>query len=316
MVAGAAAALFVVAAAIELWGVHHQLGLVRAERERIHPEIASTMVGRTTVDAAYRHLATLNAIERASPQWSSRDRDRSRDALPDDAHLMAIRTRDDSVIVDGAGRSRRARVRRARAGRPAHRREGGGRRCVASCRTAARDALEHFAIAARVARPTTAARRRPRRTRSRRRPGPMKWSTMSRRATGAPCCSASVVLLPALLFIWGVRPYQAALSDARDQLATERATLARERAAIATARRNPQLQHIADSAMRAMRPRLFEGKDDVMASAELASYLGEVAQQGAGLAAGREHASGDAGRARACARCASRFAPSRICSAR
>jgi hypothetical protein len=87
-----------------------------------------------------------------------------------------------------------------------------------------------------------------------------------------------LVLLPGLLYIWGVRPYLAALSDARDQLATERATLARERAAIATARQNPQLQHIADSAMRAMRPRLFEGRDDVMASAELASYLGDVAR--------------------------------------
>src|SRR5262249_56921315 len=87
----------------------------------------------------------------------------------------------------------------------------------------------------------------------------------------------AVVLLPGLLFIWGVRPYRTALADARDQLATERATLARERAAIATARRNPQLQHVADSAMRAMRPRLFEGKDDVMASAELASYLAPVA---------------------------------------
>src|SRR5215813_8110105 len=88
-----------------------------------------------------------------------------------------------------------------------------------------------------------------------------------------------LVLLPALLFIWAVRPYQAALSDARDELAAERATLARERAAILTARKNPQLQHIADSAMRVMRPRLFEGKDDVMASAELASYLGDVAAE-------------------------------------
>src|SRR5205814_6562875 len=87
----------------------------------------------------------------------------------------------------------------------------------------------------------------------------------------------ALVLLPGLLYIWAVRPYQAAMSDARDQLATERATLARERSAIATARQNPELQHIADSAMRAMRPRLFEGKDDVMASAELAAYLGEVA---------------------------------------
>lgn len=106
----------------------------------------------------------------------------------------------------------------------------------------------------------------------------MKWSTMPSRDRRAVMLGA-VILLPALLFIWGVRPYRAALVDARDQLATERATLARERAAIETARRNPQLQHVADSAMRAMRPRLFEGKDDVMASAELASYLGEVASE-------------------------------------
>jgi hypothetical protein len=87
-----------------------------------------------------------------------------------------------------------------------------------------------------------------------------------------------VVLLPGLLLIWGVRPYRAALSDTRDRLATERATLARERAAVATAQRNPQLQHIADSAMRTMTPRLFEGKDDVMASSELAAYVGDVAR--------------------------------------
>lgn len=106
----------------------------------------------------------------------------------------------------------------------------------------------------------------------------MKWSTMSPRDRRAVVIGA-VVLLPGFLLIWGVRPYQAALSDARDQLATERATLARERAAVATARQNPQLQHIADSAMRDMRPRLFEGKDDVMASAELASYVGDVARK-------------------------------------
>lgn len=106
----------------------------------------------------------------------------------------------------------------------------------------------------------------------------MKWSTMSTRDRRAVLLGA-FFLLPWLVFIWGVRPYRNALGDARDQLATERATLARERAAIATAKENPQLQHVADSAMRAMSPRLFEGKDDVMASAELASYLGEVAAQ-------------------------------------
>jgi hypothetical protein len=89
----------------------------------------------------------------------------------------------------------------------------------------------------------------------------------------------ALVLLPPLLFIWGVRPFRTALADAREQLRTERETLARERAALALARRNPQLQHVADSAMREMSPRLFAGRDDVMASAELASYIGEVARQ-------------------------------------
>ena len=106
----------------------------------------------------------------------------------------------------------------------------------------------------------------------------MKWSTMKARDRRAVLYGA-IVLLPGLLFIWAWRPYQAALEDARDRLATERATLARERAAVTAARQNPQLQHVADSVMRAMRPRLFEGKDDVMASAELASYVGDIARK-------------------------------------
>jgi len=104
----------------------------------------------------------------------------------------------------------------------------------------------------------------------------MKWSTMKPSERRTVIVGGALVLL-GLVPIYVVRPYRAALSDARDQLAAERQTLAREQAAIATARENPQLQHVADSAMRATRPRLFEGRDDVMASAELASYLGEVA---------------------------------------
>jgi hypothetical protein len=103
----------------------------------------------------------------------------------------------------------------------------------------------------------------------------MRWSTMSPRERRAIVMGAGVVLAGFAL-IWG-RMYRDALSSARDELATERGALARERVAVATARHNPQLQHIADSAMRAMRPRLFEGKDDVMASSELASYIGDVA---------------------------------------
>ncbi len=105
----------------------------------------------------------------------------------------------------------------------------------------------------------------------------MKWRAMKPSDRRAIIIGA-VVLLPGFVFIWGVRPYESALADARDRLATERLALSRERAAVANARRNPQLRHVADSATSAARPRLFEGKDDVMAGAELASYLGDVAR--------------------------------------
>jgi hypothetical protein len=152
-VAVAAAALFVAAAAIELWGVHRQLGIVRAEREKIRPQIASTMVGRTTVDAAYRHLTALAAIERKSPHWSTVIATLT-DAIPEDAFLLAVRTRDDSVIVDGLAQ-------RARRVFDALEQANGltGVRAAAPVRRELQDggaeALEHFAIAARVVPETT-----------------------------------------------------------------------------------------------------------------------------------------------------------------
>jgi hypothetical protein len=147
-VAAAAAAMFVISAGVELWGVHHQLALVRAERERIRPALASTMVGRTTVKATYQHLTTLNAIERAAPQWSAVIASLT-DALPDDAHLMAFRTRDDSVIVDGVA-DHAARVFNALE----KTNNLTGVKSAAAVRREIQDggsdALEHFVIAARV----------------------------------------------------------------------------------------------------------------------------------------------------------------------
>ena len=89
---------------------------------------------------------------------------------------------------------------------------------------------------------------------------------------------ALLVLLPFAIYLLGVRPYGVALGEARDRLASERALLARERGAVAMARRNPELQHLTDSALRAMEPRLFEGTDDVIASSDLAAYVGELAR--------------------------------------
>lgn len=85
-----------------------------------------------------------------------------------------------------------------------------------------------------------------------------------------------IIALPVLLFL-AARPLRTALADSREQLAIETETLAREQAAIAAARRSPELQHVADSLMQRVSPRLFSGRDDVMASAELVSYLDELA---------------------------------------
>jgi Tfp pilus assembly protein PilN len=143
-----AAALFVAAALIQLWGVHHQLDLVRAERASIRPQLSLTLVGRTTVDATYRHLAALSAAERAAPQWSSVIASLS-ESIPEEAHLTAIRARADSILVDGLA-DHAARVFDAlektngmfdvKAASPVRRelQDGGG-------------TLDHFTIAARVA---------------------------------------------------------------------------------------------------------------------------------------------------------------------
>jgi len=106
----------------------------------------------------------------------------------------------------------------------------------------------------------------------------MRWGNLSARERRTVSIGAAITLV-SLSALYVVRPYRDALVDARDQLATERSTLARERAAVAESRRNPEMRRLADSAMQTARSRLFEGKDDVMASAELASYLGDVARR-------------------------------------
>jgi hypothetical protein len=100
LVAAAAVLMLAVSAGVELWGVHRQLRIVRTERERIRPQIATTLLGRTTVDATSRNLAALNAVDRDSPHWSSIITTLSQ-AITEDAYLTAIRARSDSLVVDG-----------------------------------------------------------------------------------------------------------------------------------------------------------------------------------------------------------------------
>ncbi len=107
-VAAAAVLLLAVAAALMLWGAHRELKQVQAERAAVRPMVAATLVGRTTVEDAYRRLAAVAAADRAAPRWAPVLAELSA-ILPDDAYLTAFRTRGDSVVVEGmAARATRA----------------------------------------------------------------------------------------------------------------------------------------------------------------------------------------------------------------
>ena len=144
VVAAAAVLLFVLAGALEIWGVHRELRMVQAERARLRPQIASTLVGRSTIEAAYTHLATLHSVEARAPRWSRVVASLSAH-LPEEAFLMALRTRGDSLVVDGLA-EHAARVFDALEAMPGLTNV----RAAASVRRELQDdgnALEHFTIA-------------------------------------------------------------------------------------------------------------------------------------------------------------------------
>ena len=106
----------------------------------------------------------------------------------------------------------------------------------------------------------------------------MSWTTMSPKDRRA-IILGSLIVLPALIYIWGVRPYRATLGETRDELETARVALSREKAAVMTNTANPGGQRMADSALRIVGSRLFEGRDDAIASAQMAAYLGGIARR-------------------------------------
>jgi hypothetical protein len=89
----------------------------------------------------------------------------------------------------------------------------------------------------------------------------------------------ALLLAPVACFTLVVRPYRTALAEVRERTRVEADALARERGAVAMAARNPALQRLTDSMLQVTTPRLFSGRDDVMASSELAAYLGRTAEQ-------------------------------------
>ncbi len=98
---GAAAGVLLVGSlAIEWQGMHREFNAIRTQRAALAPQIASTLVGKTTVEKALGQLTVLAAEERHSPHWSSTIASLS-ERLPADAFLTGFRGRGDSVSVDG-----------------------------------------------------------------------------------------------------------------------------------------------------------------------------------------------------------------------
>lgn len=99
-IGSAAAAFLILAGAIELWGVKRQLHAVQEQRAALKPQLATTLVGRTSIETAYRQLAVINASERTAPQWTSA-LVHVAEHLNEDSYLTAFRGRGDSVVVEG-----------------------------------------------------------------------------------------------------------------------------------------------------------------------------------------------------------------------
>jgi hypothetical protein len=96
----AAGLLLLLAGALQLWDVRRELAVVRAERDALRPQLSATLVGRTTVETAFRQLAVLAEAGRDAPQWSAVLGGISAE-LPLESYLTGFRGRADTVGIDG-----------------------------------------------------------------------------------------------------------------------------------------------------------------------------------------------------------------------
>ena len=145
---GAAAALLVATAGLEWWGVSRELAAVDAERALLRPTLGTTLVGRSTVETAYRRLGELQATEHDAPQWSRVVAALASD-LPEGSFMTTFRGRGDSLVIDGLA-ERAAGVFESLERTPIF----AGARSAAPVRREIQDggtALEHFTIALRLA---------------------------------------------------------------------------------------------------------------------------------------------------------------------
>lgn|GEM_PF-1617046 len=97
----AAAVMFLgLTAGLQMWDVNRELASVQAARAALTPQLATTLLGRASVETVSAQLAMLASSERESPQWSAVLADLTTH-LPDESYLTAFRGWSDSVRFDG-----------------------------------------------------------------------------------------------------------------------------------------------------------------------------------------------------------------------
>jgi Tfp pilus assembly protein PilN len=101
-VAAAAVALLLGAAALELWGVHRELGMIRERRADIRQDVEPLLAQRESMDALLLGTAEVDAAARRAPQWTAALYDLAM-LLPEEAHLTRLYTVGDTVTIEGEG---------------------------------------------------------------------------------------------------------------------------------------------------------------------------------------------------------------------
>ncbi|MEP6835053.1 MAG: hypothetical protein ABJB74_16825 [Gemmatimonas sp.] len=99
-IVAAAVVLLLAAGGFTWWDVSRELVAVKAAREKIRPELTTTLLGRSSVETVSSQLQILATNERNSAHWSMVIADLTKH-LPDEAYLTGFRGWSDSVRFDG-----------------------------------------------------------------------------------------------------------------------------------------------------------------------------------------------------------------------
>jgi hypothetical protein len=99
----AVAALLVIAAAVtELWGVQHELMVLREQRARIHKQVIPLLAARDSINALEQRLAQFRTVQASAPRWTSALFDLSM-LLPADTYLRSFHASGDTLVIEATG---------------------------------------------------------------------------------------------------------------------------------------------------------------------------------------------------------------------